>query len=336
MNRSSFALLTLLAALAAPLALAGAARAQCPGERQICTPPDSRLHPADEIGLTPFPGCLDDYADTCPRSPCDPLTAEFEAAEDWRDYVQSHCEESYLADEPAVVREADADSYSPDAATSDYCPYFDRQLADDDSPADIAGYDSVEAYEAEFSGYGVTDYLEDNFHYQPYGAPLVDPNPVMEFPSESWLQDHAQRLWNDISGSQLVEEARDVVADVRSRIDELTNRHTLATLMEASDTAWAHIDEHLRAQARADAARLAARYDYRVFGDDCGLDCQYYPTPINPPLPAGEATAESRELILSVARSLRTLAGHLESASAWLAEMGGIDVAELEGKTTDR
>ncbi len=76
MNRPCFALFMLLGALAGPLFVAGAAHSrECPS--RVCTPPASSIHPADELGLEPYPGCYDEFG-----------FDDFSQVEDWRDFVQ--------------------------------------------------------------------------------------------------------------------------------------------------------------------------------------------------------------------------------------------------------
>lgn len=342
MSRSSFALLTLLATLAGPLVFAPAARSEqplptCPAEaynaRSVCTPPAEPVHPTDN-GLVPHPGYHGEYADAdAEASWRSPTPAK---DEDWRSFVienkQSSITNRYddlfeTLNDVAVktydllhskVVEADISAYSVESTKApEYDPYAAN--ASDEDPE----YASIEAYEAEFSGYGTTDYLRDNFGYE---AERSRSTKSLSTVAVAWYRD----AWRN----QLVTSALEAGSETWFLAQQLRAEYNFDAIVDASELAWDRLEEYNRLTRRPLPTVETREIGYRLATDDCGWDCWFGERSLEvaPRLPqvSHDAKRLEREALLTAAVSLRTLAGHLEAASDWIANLGGIDVAEVK------
>jgi hypothetical protein len=373
MNRPCFALLLLLVALAGPLYAANTAWCQSCGQHQVCTPPAARIHPADDYCQNYYAGNFDEYD----LGAADEEFAGEEASEveDWRDFVQE--EESSLSDPglesvelyqrcdelfhtldataeraihgaQPIVQEVDESNYRqecPTAPRND--PYGALEPIDEaaaDAAADYADQWALEAYEAEFSGYGTTEYFPGEFGDEFDSEPLVDPSPVLEIRDADWLE-IGLGLSRDVARACGGELIQDWLIEARDIVQGIDAAECLKAFGEASDLAWDRIEERNRLEAQQRLAAIQSLSDgYRLPEDDCGWDCRYdwrslYESGLEmaaAPQPSTPLSMLEREALLTLARSMRSLAGQLEAASNWIARMGGIDVAEIESEHTAR
>ncbi len=217
-----------------------------------------------------------------------------------------------VADEPASEEPVSADSIAPET-TSDY--------------------PSPEAYESEFSGYGTTDYLRDNFNYEPVREfdleEIVAARPLR---SPALVQESLQSALE----SQLVTDGVNLANEAIAMGEAFAAQISVADMIEASELAWERIEEQRRL-SQPPLATIAANSTsagFRLADDHCGWDCDYnwrdsVAEPVAPPAIV-ENSVQNRDALLTLARSLRSLASQLDSASLWLARLGGHDVAELE------
>lgn len=352
MSRSSFALLTLLTTLAGPLLFPPVARSEqpmltCPAEaygvHSVCTPPPSAVHPADNQGLLPNPGYEGEYAD-----------AEAEAAwrsptpvpsEDWRDFVIENKTSSISntyddlfetidnvasavdSDLSAAVVEADVDAYQSESDTApEYDPYAASAEVEDPE------YASIEAYEAEFSGYGTTDYLRDNFDYEA----------VASAPFHSNSMSKVLFGWGEAAlNSDAVAASLQYGSEAWFAAQQLSQEYDFDAIVDASELAWDRLEEYNRTTRRPLPLVQNEEIGYRLATDDCGWDCWFgmranEPSPVLPPAPPTNQVELQRETLLNAAIALRHLAAQLEAASDWIATLGGIDLAEVETGATSR
>ena len=109
--------------------------------------------------------------------------------------------------------------------------------------------------------------------------------------------------------------------------------------------AWDRLEEHQRlTRAELPLESEPIEIGFRLADDDCGWDCWHamressLATAPAPAAPAASANGQvlDREAARSLALSLRRAAAQLEAASNWIAQMGGLDVAELQSTTTAR
>jgi hypothetical protein len=349
MSRSCIALMTLLASLAGPLVFAPAARSEqptstCPAEayggQAVCTPPAVPMHPADNYGFVPYPGYAGEYADADAAASWTaetPVASDASAVEDWRDFViefkSSSITNRYddLFDSmvdyanqtmdslPPTIVEADADGYKADSSElAEYDPYGAESEAKASSE-----YASIEAYESEFSGYGKTDYLRDNFDYRPQPAIITERGLVFARLARSWAK--------EVLRSDLVTDVVQMGSEAWYSANEAAAEVSIDQIVEASELAWDRLEEYNRLTSLPVPKLDACEVGYRLAGDDCGWDCWSHSTEtaVTPTVPASTAN-QQREAARAVALSLRRLALQLESASEWVAGLGGIDVAELK------
>lgn len=340
MSRSSFALLTLLASLAGPLLFAPRVRAEttalpCPAEAytagtpSVCTPPVASVHPADQ--------------ETRPAPAADAPVVFEEPAEDWRDFVVENQASSLTnqyddlfeslgdtvkANQSVKVEAADADSYRADAPNAPkYDPYAGAQS-------------QVEAYESKFSGYSTTDYLRDNFDYKAFT------HEVRPAEKELVFAVIVRNWWEDAQDSDLAADLSALSSDAYYLVQRLQCEYSLASIIEHSELAWDRLEEHQRlTRAEIPLQDEVIEIGFRLADDDCGWDCWHEmrdaslaSAPAAPTTPAAPASTQvlDREAARSLALSLRRAAAQLEAASNWIAQMGGLDVAELQSDKTSR
>ncbi|HTN75013.1 MAG TPA: hypothetical protein VL096_07190 [Pirellulaceae bacterium] len=339
MNRPSFALTVLLAAIAGPLCLAGSARSETTNAAEVCTPAPSRVHPADLFGLLPYPpyddnalanadGDWRDFVDAGHATTAgQPVSNNYD---DLFDTLREVAANTFKSFRPSII-EADAEAYKGNSANAaSYQPYAEEAAEPAAEPAAAATvnsgdeYSSLEAYEAEFSGYGTTDYVRDNYGYYPV--------PVEGSARGNALTAATVAAWD----SALVQDSLALASDAITTAYQLANEIRVAELIETSELAWDRIEEQNRLAAPTIALDDSG---FRLADDDCGWDCDYaLRGGLNPPAAekvAAPATFD-RQTLVSVARSLRSLAIQLEEASNWVAQLGGIDVAELEAGSAAR
>lgn len=355
MSRSCLALLVLLCSLVGPLLVTREARSEsgstseivpaCPPEAYagvaVCTPPTTAVHPADEVGLVPYPAAAqpEDWRD---------FVSEPELTNQYDDLFATLPENKYSdlfatlhdvarqtikAFEP-VVKEADRKAYSPASkAAPEYDPYADSVVA---QSVPGGGYQNIEAYEAEFSGYGTTDYLRDNFDYlphDPFQKRSVDLAKV--FP----LVRVIERWGHAALESELACRAVNYGHETYVAAQQVAAEHSFASLVEASELAWDRLEEHNRLTLAPLPTESAESFEiaeqgFRLPGDDCGWECLYGLHGGGPAPEYADATDTpppmDRQALLTAASSLKALADQIDAAANWLIQVGNIDVAELE------
>jgi hypothetical protein len=252
------------------------------------------------------------------------------------DSLYDAAQKTVAALKPVVV-EADATAYKPESpAAPANDPYGRAETDVDQVPAA-----SVDAYESEYYGYGTTDYLRDNYGYTPVAQPQDAATPAVENDVERHdtgdsLPTAVKRWASGAANSKLLQSGLEAARDAQSQVAELAGKVSLKSLSEASELAWDRLEEHRRLNVPAPQTEQAKEIEYRMPGDDCGWECHYglakgslTPAPV-------AARQSNREAVLTLARGLRALADRLEAASDWLADLGEVDVAELEGAASPR
>lgn len=198
-------------------------------------------------------------------------------------------------------------------------------------------YPSPEAYESEFSGYGTTDYLRDNFGYEP----------VKEFDLEKIVASRplhspvlVSRLWNNLLDSQLVTDSVNFANEAYATGHALASQVSIEQWIDASELAWDRLEEHRRSTEVRPQTIALSTAGFRLPDDHCGWDCDYNWRDSITQTPAvvenRNDSTQNRAALLTLAQTLRTLAGQLESASEWLAKISGHDVAEVEAGSAAR
>ncbi len=254
-----------------------------------------------------------------------------EAADDEYGYM----DEEYMGEEYAD--EELTDGSTPEVAEEEFA---DEEL--ETAPP------SPQPYECEFSGYDTPDYLRDNYNYDSY-TPSVAETPLR---SPEVLHRWAQDQLDTLLAADAVTDAIDLSREALTMSEQLSSSFSFDGMIAASEDAWDRLEAYNRESAPPLPTVKNEAIGYRLPGDDCGWECwySYQFVPQNPKFAPGEgvaakpepqfechpsmedvvaAQALQRDVILSVARSLRRLAGQIEDASELVAEMGGIDVAEL-------
>jgi hypothetical protein len=228
-------------------------------------------------------------------------------------------------------------------------------VAPEDSTA--AEAPSPEAYDSGFSGY---DYLNDNYDYEPH-TPTLATKPLR---TPLVLQAWALNQLDSLLSADLVTDAIDLSRETLTMGEQLASDYPLERMIAASEDAWDRLEVYNRESAPPLPLVKNEAVGFRLPGDDCGWDCWYSyqfqpennkfapgegvaaksepvkPEPATECQPSMEdvvaAAAIQRDLLLSVARSLRHVASQLEDASELVARLGGLDIAELDSGNAAR
>lgn len=346
MNRPSYALALLLAALGGPLFLAGTARSETPSTRPVCTPPVVAVHPVDLFNSPlPCPGYINEYGDqdlaagtdtahdaaaeqAAPRVANTPLGNQYD---DLFETLRDAAGKAIAAFQTKIV-EVDPSAYNADAPQIPaYEPYAEEHEATEEAAVESAAGETspVAGYESQFSGYGPA---RDTYHYAP--VKNFDLDKVIAEHNRFAIDRFAFSVWEQASNSQLVAQTSDYVNEAHSLYQELACEYPFERLVDASEAAWDRVEEYNRLNAPQPATLAVGDRGYRLPYDDCGWECDYAwqsglsnvsPSPL---APRGNVT--KREALVSLARSLRGMASQLEAASNLIAQWGGIDLAELQ------
>lgn len=351
MNRPSYALALLLAALGGPLFFSGTARSETTS-RPVCTPPVVAVHPVDLFNSPlPCPGYINEYGDqdlaadanhahdaavehAAPRVATTPLGTQYD---DLFETLRDAAGQALAAFQTKIV-EVDPSAYKADAPqVPAYEPYAEENaVAEEVSESDANETSTVEGYESEFSGYGPA---RDTYRFAP--VKNFDLDKVIAAEQNRFAADRfALKLLAQISASELAAQVRDYANEGYSLYQELACEYPLERLADASEAAWDRVEEHRRLNSPQPATLAVSDEGFRLPYDDCGWECDYAwqsglssvsPSPL---APRGNLT--KREALVSLARSLRGLADQLEAASNLIAQWGDIDLAELQNTKAAR
>lgn len=336
----------------------------------VCTPPQSATHPADlpahDISGEDWRDFVD-YGSETTLTEC-PTADLLDEYNDLFDSLSNDLAESVKAAEPTVVEAEPADDSNYSNEFEDYQPYaedmYDELLEDANIEAatseaapevtEVPQVPSPEAYESEFSGYDTPDYLRDNFDYEPH-TPTLASQPLR---TPAVLQGWALSQLDSLLSANLVTDAIDLSRETLTMGEQLASDYPLDRMIAASEDAWDRLEVYNRETAPPLPLVQNEAVGFRLPGDDCGWDC-WYSYQFQPEhnkftpgegvavksepaesLPATEcqpsmedvvaAAAIQRDVLLSVARSLRHFASQLEDASELVARLGGLDIAELD------
>jgi hypothetical protein len=147
----------------------------------------------------------------------------------------------------------------------------------------------------------------------------------------------AKSWTNKALDSQFVSDMAQLSSEAWFMAQTLVSPETQFALIEASEQAWDRLEEHTRLNLCPLPVELEDEQGFRLADDDCGWDCWLEMHRIALAKKTKETQAKlDRETVRAFAGLLRSLASQLEAASDWVANVGGVDVAEIEGSSEAR